>query len=107
MKKIIITTIIFFFLILITASCQAAGSVSLSANKTKVNPGDEFTISANLSGASIAALTLRVTVDTSKVDYVSGPSNTSFSGGRVIYTWVDPNGGSTPKTSRNNCNFYL
>lgn len=74
------------------------GSVSLSSSSSNVTVGDEITISVNLSGASIATLTVKVAVDTSKVEYVSGPSNSSFSNGRAIYTWTDPNGGSTPKT---------
>lgn len=101
MKKIkICLTLLFFITLLLCASkVKAAGTISLSASKSTVNVGDEFTVSVNLSGASVATLTARVTVDTSKVEYVSGPSNTSFSNGRAIYTWTDPTGGSNPKTS--------
>ena len=99
MKKRIYFIILFFLcLLLFTTKSQAAGNISLKANKTSVTVGDEFNISVNLSGASVATLTTRITVDTSKVDYVSGPSNTNFSGGKVIYTWTDPSGGENPKT---------
>lgn len=100
MKKIkIYVCAIFFILILLCGNkVKAAGTISLSASKSTVNVGDEFSISVNLSGASVATLTARVTVDTSKVDYVSGPSNSSFSNGRAIYTWTDPTGGDNPKT---------
>ena len=97
--KICLTTLFFITLLLCASKVNAAGTISLSASKSTVNVGDEFTVSVNLSGASVATLTARVTVDTSKVEYVSGPSNTSFSNGRAIYTWTDPTGGSNPKTS--------
>ena len=97
MKKII-TIILFLMLMLLNFPVHAAGSVSLSASNSSVTVGDEFNVSVNLSGASVATLTVRVSVDTSKVDYVSGSSNSSFSGGRAIYTWTDPNGGDTPLT---------
>lgn len=94
--KLIFIGIIFFSILFIASKVNGAGSVSLSSNKSSVNVGDEFSISVKLSGASAATLTTRISIDTSKVDYVSGPSNSNFSGGRVIYTWTDPNGGSNP-----------
>ena len=48
---------------------------------------------------SAATLTIKINVDTSKVDYVSGPGNSNFVNGRVIYTWTDPNGGISPITA--------
>jgi hypothetical protein len=83
---------------LFTTKAQATGSITLSSSKSSINVGDEFNISVNLSGASVATLTARITIDTSKVEYVSGPSNTNFSNGKVIYTWTDSSGGSNPKT---------
>lgn len=97
-KSIIIIFIIAIFFAINNYS-QAAGTVSLTTNKTSAYVGDEFSISVNLSGASVATLTTRITVDTSKVEYISGPSNSNYSNGRVIYTWTDPNGGSSPISS--------
>lgn len=98
-KKYLITIMLLVAVLLtINTYVNAVGTVSLTASKTSLNPGDTFTISVKLSGGSVATLTSRITVDTSKIDYVSGPANTSFSGGRVIYTWTDPNGGASPIT---------
>lgn len=98
-KKIYITIILSMFLLLLfSVKSNAAGSIRLSPSKSSVTVGDEFNVSVNLSGASVATLTSRITIDTSKVEYVSGPSNTNFSNGRVIYTWTDPTGGENPKT---------
>ena len=88
-KKIYITTLFFLFLLLVTVPSMAAG-ISLKPSKSSVTVGEEFNVSVNLSGGSVATLTSRITIDTSKVEYVSGPSNTNFSNGRVIYTWTDP-----------------
>lgn len=96
--KIYLFSVIFIFVLMLTTKVNAVGTVSLSASKSTVTVGDEFSISVNLNGASSATLTVRVSVDTSKVDYISGPSNSSFSNGRAIYTWTDPTGGDNPKT---------
>jgi hypothetical protein len=101
MKKkylIIIIMLLLLSLSILTTKVNAVGTISLSPSSSNVYLGDEFSISVNLSGASVATLTVRVSVDTSKVEYVSGPSNSSFSGGRAIYTWTDPSGGDNPKT---------
>ena len=97
-KKIIYLIILFFLYLLIFTTKAQAASVSLNPSKTTVTVGDEFNISANLAGASVATLTTRISVDTSKVEYISGPANTNFSNGKVIYTWTDPTGGENPKT---------
>ena len=98
MKKIVISIISIIIYFIIFSQVEAAGTVSLKASKTKVNVGDTFTISINLNGASVATLTARVSFDTQKVEFVSGPSNSNYSGGRVIYTWTDATGGSSPLT---------
>lgn len=94
--KIILAVVIFFAILLLAKPTKAAGTVSLSASKGSVTVGEEFSITVSLNGASAATLTSRISVDTSKVDYVSGPGNSNFSNGKVIYTWTDPNGGASP-----------
>lgn len=98
MKKITISIIAIIMYFIIFSKVEAAGTVSLRASKTSANIGDTFTVSINLSGASVATLTARVSFDASKVDFVSGPSNSNYSSGRVIYTWTDPTGGDSPLT---------
>ena len=94
-------------LVIMCKNVLAVGNVSLVTSKTNVNVGDEFTVNVNLSGVSIASLTVRVNVDTTKVQYIKGSGNSNFRNGKVIYTWTDPNGGETPISSRNNCNIYI
>ena len=96
--KIYFGILIFILFMIITTKINAVGTVKLSSNKSTITVGDEFSITVNLTGASAATLTTRISVDASKVEYVSGPSNSSYSNGRVIYTWTDPTGGANPKT---------
>lgn len=100
MKKIkFIIQLIMFFFILFLGNKVLAASGNLSGNKTSVDIGEEFNISLNLSGASLASMDVKVNIDTSKVEYVSSsePNNTNFSNGRILYSWVDTTGGSNPK----------
>lgn len=96
--KIYLGILMLVLFIVLSSNVNAAGSVTLSASKSTVTVGDEFSITVSLNGASAATLTTRISIDTSKVEYISGPSNSSYSNGRVIYTWTDPTGGSNPKT---------
>ncbi len=98
MKKIVVSVFFIMMYFIVCSHVDAVGSVSLSASKDSVNVGDTFTVSVNLSGTSVATLTTRLSMDDEKVQYVSGPANSNYSNGRIIYTWTDPNGGASPVT---------
>lgn len=99
MKKIKFILFFMFFVTIIFCSKEIyAASAYLSSSDSSLNIGDEFTISISVSDISVATLTARVSVDTSKVQYVSGSSNTNFSNGRAIYSWTDASGGQNPIT---------
>jgi len=97
LKKTYISILLFLSIIFISGIAQAA-SVNLTVSPSSVTIGNEFTVSANLSGASIASLSVKIGTDTSKVEYVSGPASSSFRNGTAIYTWTDPQGGLAPLT---------
>ena len=105
MKKIVISVFFVLLYFVYFSHVEAAGTVNLSASSNTVNVGDNFTISVNLSGASVATLTTRLSIDEEKVQYVSGPSNSNYLNGRVIYTWTDPTGGASPLTAGNIATF--
>lgn len=98
-KIILLMSVLLLYFGLNFNKVEAAGGVTLTSNMSSAYIGDEFTVSVNVSGMSVATLTIKINVDTSKVDYVSGPGNSNFTNGRVIYTWTDPNGGASPITS--------
>ena len=106
--KITIQFIIFLLILLICTKIKAA-SITLSPNRSTVEEGEEFTISINLSGASLASLNTKIAVDTSKVEYISStePNNTNFNNGKILYTWTDASGGANPKTNGTLVTFTL
>ena len=76
--KLFISLFLFTTILLLSAKANAAGSISLTASKNSLKVGEEFTVSVNLSGAEVATLTTRVSIDTSKIQYVSGPANSNY-----------------------------
>ena len=102
MKKIKIIILISIILYAILVNCEnvyAVGSVNLTSNKSKCTVDDEFIVNVGISNMSCASLTVKINIDTTKVEYISGPQNSNFVNGRIIYTWTDLGGGLTPKTS--------
>lgn len=92
MKKIRIIcliSIILFTLGLNSSKVYGVGNVNLSTNKSTCTIDEEFIVNVNMSGMSVATLTVKLNIDTSKVEYISGPLNSNFINGRVIYTWTD------------------
>ena len=106
--KLVLQLILFATILLLCSKVEAA-SITLAPNKSTATVGEELTISMNLSGASLASLNVKITVDTSKVEYISSsaPNNTNFNNGRILYTWTDTSGGSNPKTDGTIVTFRL
>lgn len=69
--KIYFGILMFVLFVILSSKVNAVGSVTLSASKSTVTVGDEFSITVSLNGASAATLTTRISIDTSKVEYVS------------------------------------
>ena len=107
LKNVLYISMIFFIIISVFNKVQGVGNVSLTSNKSTCNVGEEFLININISGMSTASFTVKINIDTSKVEYISGPSNSNFVNGRIIYTWTDPSGGGNPKTSGTVASFRL
>lgn len=107
MRKKTIFSIIFIVALFINAKCVYGASAYLSISDSSVNVGDEFSVSVGISGMDVASLTARIIVDTSKVEYLSGPANSNFSNGRAIYSWTDSTGGENPITSGTIATFYF
>ena len=99
LKIILLTSIILYSVLINSNNVYAVGNVNLTCNKSKCTVDDEFIVNVNISNMSVATLTLKINIDTNKVQYVSGPQNSNYINGRVIYTWTDPSGGLSPKTS--------
>ena len=98
-KIIILISIILYAILVNFENVYAVGSVNLTSNKSKCTVDDDFIVNVSISNMSCASLTVKINIDTTKVEYISGPQNSNFVNGRIIYTWTDPGGGLTPKTS--------
>lgn len=98
MKRLFISIIVISLYFFLTIQVFATGTISTGVSSSSINVGDMVNVSVNLSGVSIATLTSKLSFDTQKLQYISGPSNSNVVNGKVIYTWTDPNGGETPKT---------
>lgn len=95
MKKtnIIFILIIVIFIILIKNNISYAENViNITSNKSIIDIEEELEIKVELNNTSVAAFTIELYWDTSKLKYVSGPDNSNNVNNRVIYTWINESG---------------
>lgn len=104
MKKsfyIFISILFLVFTIFMTSFVFAAtlDDVTIDVNKTKVEPGQEITVTTNF-GKSLGAYTIDVAYDDAIFDYVRSEGGTENDNGtRVRLTYYDQTGGTNPRTS--------
>ena len=93
MKKIItIFTIFTIILIGFSINSFAESKIVIIKNKEKINLEEQVEIKVELQDAYIAALTLEIYWDNTKLEYNSGPQNSNKVDNKVLYTWVSENG---------------
>lgn len=93
MKKIItIFTIFTIILIGFSINSFAESKKVIIKNKEKINLEEQVEIKVELQDAYIAALTLEIYWDNTKLEYNSGPQNSNKVDNKVLYTWVSENG---------------
>lgn len=90
MRKIIIS--IFLLIIFISTISFAEDTLRLTSNSNNIEVGEEVFVSIDLENTNIAALTLEIYWDVSRLEYISGPQNSNKVNNRIIYTWVSDNG---------------
>lgn len=64
-------------------------SISLEADKTKVEIGDNIKISVNTNQIAIAACTIHIYFDSNKLQVIDIPENANVIDNQIIYTWFD------------------
>lgn len=92
--KIIFVCIISLLLLNVDVSF-AKENVELIVDRDNIIKEQEFKMNINITDANVAAFTVQIYFDTSKVEYVSGPDNANYVDSRIIYTWFDENGGNS------------
>lgn len=99
MKKIksitiICTVIIISMLInlLINQTSFAQTKMNIISDKETIKKDEEINIKVQIADTPIAACTLEIYFDSSKLEYIKGPENSNYSNNRIIYTWVSSTG---------------
>ena len=73
------------------------GTITVSSNQDNIAIGEQFILSINSSDMRIASFELQIYFDNSKLEYLSGPDISNAQNNTILYTWVDKNGGNSPK----------
>ena len=99
MKKIksitiICTVIIISMLInlLINQTSFAQTQMHIISDKEIIAKDEEINIKVQIADTPIAACTLEIYFDSSKLEYIKGPENSNYSNNRIIYTWLSSTG---------------
>ena len=95
MKKIENITITFTLIIitlLITSTSYAQPQIQIISDKQTIKKDEEINIKLQIVDTPIAACTLEIYFDSSKLEYIKGPENSNYSNNRIIYTWVSSTG---------------
>ena len=88
--KILITFL--FILFLSTNICRAQSEIKIIADKEIIQKDETIEIKVEINDAPIAAFTLEIYWDNSKLEYIQGPENSNHANNRILYTWVNSNG---------------
>ena len=92
MKKYFLLIFIFSFLIILPNVVKATTNVELISNATSLKKGDTFSVNINLNGDAISSCDLNIYFDSDKIEYVSGPNNSNFVNGRILFVWYSEDG---------------
>ncbi len=92
MKKLILIFILITLIIISLYNITLAkGEMQIIANKSVIEQNEEVDVSINILNTKIAALTIELYWDSSKLEYISGPENSNNLNNRILYTWVNEN----------------
>ena len=91
-KNIIITFILILITLLMTSTSFAQNQIQIISDKQTIKKDEEINIKVQITDTPIAACTLEIYFDISKLEYIKGPENSNYSNNRIIYTWVSSTG---------------
>lgn len=111
-NKIIIitcTVIIITMLInlLITKTSFAQTQMHIISDKEIIAKDEEVNIKVQIADTPIAACTLEIYFDSSKLEYIKGPENSNYTNNRIIYTWVTNTGKNVQGIETENFQFKV
>lgn len=88
---IFLSILVSFFFGLCSLS-KAESSMQINSNQTTIEKGQEIDVTVSFHDTSIAALTIEIFFDNTKLEYVKGPKNSNYLDNRILYTWVAADG---------------
>lgn len=92
-RKIILMLLILIIIVLVGINKSLAESkMEIIADNEVIKQGEETKIRIELNNTNVAALTLEIFWNNTKLEYVSGPENSNYSNNRIIYTWFNDKG---------------
>ena len=93
MKKLLFIIInLIVILTIYNNICLAKTNLIIEADKYRINKDEEVSVTINIENASIAACTLEIYFDVTKLELISSPENSNYSNNRILYTWVSDTG---------------
>lgn len=78
--------------LLINQTSFAQTKMNIISDKETIKKDEEINIKVQIADTPIAACTLEIYFDSSKLEYIKGPENSNYSNNRIIYTWVSSTG---------------
>ncbi len=106
-KNIIITFILILITLLMTLTSFAQTQIQIISEKETIKKDEEINIKVQISDTPIAACTLEIYFDSSKLEYIKGPENSNYSNNRIIYTWVSSTGKNQQEIETQNFQFKV
>lgn len=91
-KNIIITFTLIIITLLINQTSLAQTQIQIISDKQTIKKDEEINVKIQIVDTPIAACTLEIYFDSSKLEYIKGPENSNYSNNRIIYTWVSSTG---------------
>lgn len=68
---------------------QNNASISLEADKTKIEIGDKIEVSIKTNQIAVAACTIHLYFDSNKLKVINIPENANVVDNKLVYTWFD------------------
>ena len=88
--KILFLLVILFFVNIPVTSANS--EIIVTFNKSNLQIDENVEAKINIANVDIASFTLELYFSETKLEYISGPENSNYSNGRILYTWVSENG---------------
>ena len=87
--------ILFLLIILIFMNIPmslAKSEITVTFDKENIQGGEDVVLKINIANVDIASFTLEIYFNETNLEYISGPENSNYSNGRILYIWVSETG---------------